>query len=298
MRVVFFGTPYFAAAILEHLIQNGVDVVAVVTKPDKPQGRSSRLVPTAVKQVHAKCCSTIPIYQPEKASTDEFCEEMKRLSPDLFLVVSYGEIINQKLLDTPKKGCINIHPSLLPKLRGAAPIQGAILEGLSETGVSVMYLVHKMDAGDIIKQERCDLPLDVNYQELEEMLLVISKKLILEVLSEVEKSQEVRVIQDESEVTFVKKITKESSKIDFSKSALSVHNLVRALSPKPGAWCFVMVGDRKLRVKIFKTSLSLAGIEVPCSDQNIHVLELQLEGKKKMQYSDFIRGYGQVTFLK
>ena len=158
MRIVFFGTPHFAAEVLDSLIESGVEIAAIVSQPDRPKGRSLQISPTPVKEVAAKKAPFIPIFQPEKSSNPEFLEELKKLQADLYVVVAFGQILPQKLLDIPRLGCINVHASLLPKYRGAAPIQRSLLQGDKETGIAIQKMVKELDAGDVLRVEKIPIP--------------------------------------------------------------------------------------------------------------------------------------------
>ena len=313
MRVIFFGTPSFASTILEKLIDNKVNIVAVVSKPDKPQGRRLKLTPTAVKALAEERLPGIPIYQPEKASTTEFLETLRSHQPDLMVVVAYGEIISQSLLDLPDLGCINVHASLLPKYRGAAPIQRCLMNGDSKSGVSVMYMVKKMDAGDVIKVREVKIPKAMNYGELELSLRSAGVQCLLDVVKDFEQGKFQRTSQDLTKVTFAPKIEIADYQFDWDKSATDLHNIVRAFSPKPGARCFIYVRDKKKQLKILKTEVvnlvEDLGIQeevfkpseiveynknnfiVKCKKNALKIIELQLEGKKKMEAKDFISGF-------
>jgi methionyl-tRNA formyltransferase len=302
LRVVFLGTPQFAADVLEYLVQNNVSIVGVISRPDKPVGRSSQLVPVPVKQVALRY--GLPLYQPEKVSDPAFQTILDSFHADLFVVVAYGEILRQAVLDTPKWGCINLHPSLLPKYRGAAPIQQAIIHGETTTGVSVMYLVKKMDAGDVIAQIEQPLPIDMTYGELEEILGKSGSQLLLEVIQKFEVMAPKGTPQDESQVTFAHKIELEQCELYASKSAVVLHNLVRGVNPEPGAWVRVLIGGQEKRLKVFKTvahpELSLEQgliamgpqkkVIMGCSEGALEFKEVQLEGKKRMSGQDFING--------
>lgn len=308
MNIVFFGTPWFAAHILEYLIDNGVVPRSVVTKEDKPIGRSSKLIPPPVKQIALE--KGIPIYQPAKVSTKEMEQILAETKPDLFVVVAYGEILKTNILDLPKKGCINVHASLLPLLRGASPIQQSIIEGHKKTGVTIMEMVLKMDAGDVIRTAELPIPEDMTSGELEKALCELSCPLLLSVIKDFEKGDVVKTPQDHAKATYVKKIMQEDCCIDWTKSALEIHNLIRGLQPKPGAWCEVTVGGQKKRLKIHKTTLvsergvpgevleySKNGIVIGTGSEAIRLELLQLEGKKVMTGKEFANGLPLFTIF-
>ncbi|MBA2728830.1 MAG: methionyl-tRNA formyltransferase [Parachlamydiaceae bacterium] len=310
MKVIFFGTPKFAAETLAFLLDNKINIVAVVTKPDRPQGRSREPVPTPVKKTLLSLSPSIPLFQPEIVSEADFAPTLTAFDADLFVVVAYGEILRQHLLDMPHLACINVHYSLLPKYRGAAPIQQAILNGETETGISIIHMVKKMDAGDIIKMTHVPIGENTTFGELGEQLCVSGCQAILEVLREYETgSTPDHYAQDEQQITFAKKIELEDCQIDWQKPASFIHNLVRGVNPEPGAWCIVNIKGENKRLKIKQTRLikdisgtpgsilsyGKEGFVVSCSAGAIEILELQLEGKKPMHSLEFTRGI-QVTF--
>lgn len=304
MKVIFFGTPTFAANVLTFLINNGVNVVAVVSKPDKPKGRSGKPVATPVKLVAYN--HHLPLFQPELVSDPDFAPVLDTFEADLYVVVAYGEILKQHLLDMPKQACINLHASLLPKYRGAAPIQQAIINGEAESGVTIMHMVKKMDAGDIIKTVATPIGPNETYAELEEKLCKIGSKLLLEVIHDFERGVEKRTQQDESLVTFARKIELEDCKIDWNQPAQQIHNLIRGVNPAPGAWCDIKVRGEQKRLKIFATrfveengaapgtvlSKNKQGITVACGGNALLITELQLEGKKRMTAHELLTGLG------
>lgn len=307
LRVVFLGTPQFAADVLEYLVQNHVQIVAVISRPDKPVGRSGQPQPVPVKLVAERY--GLPVFQPEKVSDAAFQPILDGFHADLFVVVAYGEILRQHVLDAPKMGCINVHPSLLPKYRGAAPIQQAIIHGETTTGVSIMYLVKKMDAGDVIAQVEMPLPLEMTYGELEDILGKRGSELLLEVIRKFEVKAPAGSVQDESQVTFAQKIELEQCELDVQRSAYELHNLVRGVNPEPGAWIRVEVGGKEKRLKVFKTfphsdltaekGLIVLGpqkkVLMGCSEGVLELKEVQLEGKKRVSAQDFLNGLPSKT---
>lgn len=311
MKVIFFGTPQIAADILAYLLKNQVPVVAVVTKPDRPQGRSKTPVPSPVKLLAQN--HSIPVHQPEKASTPEFADLLQTYQADLFAVVAYGEIINQRLLDMPPRGCINVHASLLPKYRGAAPIERCLMDGNKVTGVTIMHMVRKMDAGDIIKTGRIPVDENMTAGELKQKMSEVGSKLLLEVIQDLEKGVSTRTPQDESLVTYANKVELVDGEIHWTLPAEKIHNLVRAMNPEPGAWCYVNFRGEKKRLKILRTlrlqqlsgspsailSFGKQGFVVACGNEAIQILELQLEGKKALSAEEFTRGLAaeQLSFF-
>ena len=305
MKVIFFGTPDFAAKILTDLLDHSVDIVAVITKPDKAKGRSKELIPTPVKVVIQERDNEIPVFQPEIVSSSEFTEILKEFKADLFIVVAYGEILKQNILDIPPLGCINIHASLLPKLRGAAPIQRAIIQGEKKTGITLIHMARKMDAGDIIAMEKISIPLEMTYGELEQELCQLGSDLLIQELVKIEKKTSLRTPQNHLQATLAPKIELEDCEINWSDSAENIHNLVRGVNPEPGAWCYIQVRGEKKRLKIFKTyprkefsgkpgqliSKNKSELIVCCGTDAIQILEVQLEGKKRMMVTDLLKGF-------
>lgn len=306
MRVIFFGTPLFAARILEDLIKNQVDVVAVISKPDRPKGRHGHPVPTPVKELVLTQYPHLPLYQPEVVSIPEFAEILRPYAADLFVVVAYGEILKQHLLDMPRRACINLHASLLPKYRGAAPIQRSIMEGNTETGVTIMHMVKKMDAGDMIEKVKVPIGPETTFGELEETLCKMGKQALIKVIRTFEGGEPPRIPQVDSEATYAPKIELEDCEIHWHRSAQELHNLIRGVNPSPGAWCWISVKGEVKRLKVFLTRV------VPCSkakpgtllnsdqtkgnlliatgDQALELREVQLEGKKKNSSEELTRG--------
>lgn len=305
MRIIFFGTPKFAANILTFLKESSHDVVAVVTRPDKPKGRSKKLAPSAVKDAVLKNWPRIPLFQPEKASTEAFAEILKSFKPDLFVVVAYGEIIKTNLLEIPKQMCINIHASLLPKYRGAAPIQRVIMEGEKETGITIIEMVLKMDAGKILEVAKISIGENENFGQIEEKLYKVSGPVLLNVIKKIESGTLEKVPQDEDQVTFTQKILVEDRLIHWSKSAEEIHNQIRGLSPHPGAFCFVEQNGqiKRLIIRKARKDLSKSGPVgstlfyeqgewiVGCGSGALSLIEIQLEGKKSLPIEEFIRGF-------
>lgn len=309
MKAIFFGTPQFAAKVLEALLPH-VNIVAVVTKPDRPQGRSKHPVPTPVKQVALAQSPPIPLFQPELVSEETIAPVLAAFQADLFIVVAYGEIIKQHLLDMPKVACINLHASLLPKYRGAAPIQRAIMQGEPVTGVTIMHMVKKMDAGDIIKAAEVEIGPDDSFPDVEKQLCEVGAKLLLEVVGEFEKGAPQRIPQNETEVTYAPKIELEDCQLNWHRPVQELHNMIRGVSPEPGAWCYVNVKNQKKRLKILKSKVSTnqgsfpgqilnygkEGLVVGCGHGALQILTLQLEGKSAMNAEELMRGIPREAF--
>ncbi len=307
-RIVFFGTPEVAAETLEYLIQAGLNIVAVVSKPDKPIGRSNTPQPTPVKKIALQY--NLPLMQPEKVSSPEPSEQLSTFHADLFVIVAYGEIIKQHLLDMPSLGCINEHLSLLPKYRGAAPVQHAILQAETETGVTIMYLVKQMDAGDIIATVKVPISQEITHGELLQELCRVGKKLLLDTIHALAEGRASRTPQDHSQATMAPKVELENCEVIWSNDALSIHNLIRSSNPEPGAWCYVLVKNEKKRLRLFQSkvheisggepgkilSWGDQGLIVSCGKNAIEILQLQLEGKKSMPSKDLMRGIALTNF--
>lgn len=301
MRVVFFGTPDIAAFVLRHLHAQGINLVAVVSKPDKPKGRSMKLQPTPVRVAAEEL--KLPLLQPEKASDPEFIETLKELKPDLFAVVAYGEIVKQAVLDIPSIAAINMHASLLPEYRGAAPMQRALFDGKEETGVTIMHMVRKMDAGAMIAQEKIPLPSDMNLAQLEKAMGEVGSLLLADVIKQFETNVPSSTPQDESKATLAPKIEMAECRLDFSKSAKSLHNLIRAVSPEPGAFFFAKIRGEEVMVKVYRSTLIaeegkpgavvLPGkgrLLIGCGQDTLEILELQTAGRKRLPAKDWVSG--------
>ncbi|MCC5832117.1 MAG: methionyl-tRNA formyltransferase [Chlamydiales bacterium] len=301
MRIVFFGTPQFAATILDYLVKQPVEIVAAVSRPDKPRGRSGAPLPTAVKKAAEK--HGVPVYQPRKASETEFADFLKSLRADLFVVAAYAEILKENILDIPQLGCINVHGSALPKYRGAAPVQRALMAGEKETGVSIMKMALEMDAGDVYSIVKIPLSEEITAGELFEKMAVVGAEALWEVIEKIEKGEIKALPQDHSQATFAKKVKPEEGEIDWRRPAREIHNQIRGLTPNPGAWCWIEVRGVRKRLGIKKTRLisdseGEAGRVIPaeskiivsCGDGALELLEVQLEGKKSLPAPIFLRG--------
>ena len=246
MRVLFWGTPEFAASALRALIGEGHDVVGVVTQPDRPQGRSrSRVVASPVKDVAV--AEGIPVLQPEKPRGADFIAQLKALDPEIAVVVAYGRLLPQEVIDLPPRGTLNIHGSLLPKLRGASPIEGAILAGLDETGVSIMRMVLKLDAGPVLLREATPIGPDETSGDLRYRLAEMGAEALIETLSMIETNTAHEEPQNDADATFVKRITRDDTRVDWTTTAEQVSRVIRAYDPTPGA-CTAKAG---IEVKLF-----------------------------------------------
>jgi methionyl-tRNA formyltransferase len=304
VKIVFFGTSAFAAKILSRLIERDDSITAVVTRSDKSKGRNLKPSPPPVKEIAFRIKPDLPIFQPEKASSTEFANILKLLEADLFIVVAYGEILKKNLLEMPKLGCINIHASLLPKFRGAAPIQRSLMEGEKETGITIIAMSAQMDAGDIIARGSIPISEEMTFGELELKLCDLSFQLLVDVIRQFDEGKVIRTPQEHALATFAPKLTPEDEKIKWENPAVSIHNQIRALSPFPGAWCFINIGPDVKRLKIKKTKVvkDLSGIPgtilsfgkegwiIACGQDGLRLIEVQLEGKKTMSAEECIRG--------
>ena len=298
MRVVFMGTPDIAATCLKKIIADGFEVAAVYTQPDRPKNRGMKLACSPVKEVALE--HGIDVYQPENFRDQETVEQLQALEPDVVAVVAYGRILPQSVLDIPKKGCINIHASLLPKYRGSAPYQWAVLDGQKETGVSAMYLCREMDAGDVIDVSKTPIGPDETAGELLDRLAVLGADLLSRVLRKVEAHEATATPQDESRVTFAPMLNKSMCPIDWSKTAQQVHDHVRGLHPWPVATATIGGTFFKIHSTVIAEgegkpgqilALTKTGLVVACGEGAVEIRSLQAEGGKRMAAPDYFRGH-------
>jgi methionyl-tRNA formyltransferase len=302
VRVLYWGTPHFATAALRALIGEGFDVVGVVTQPDKPVGRSrSKLEPSPVKLVAIE--EGIPVLQPDKPRGDEFLALLAALAPDVSVVVAYGHILPKAVIDLPPRGTLNIHASLLPALRGAAPIQAAIREGMGETGVTIMQMVPKLDAGPIILQARTPVLADETAGELTLRLSELGAGTLVEALALLELGLAKPAEQDERLATYAPKLTRESAQVDWTRSAHDVGRHVRAYDPKPGAWGRINGGEVKLfgaRIAPRGSSrepgdviaIDREGMLVACGGGAVRIAAVQPAGKRRLTPLEWVNGRG------
>ncbi len=308
MRVLFMGTPDFAEESLKSLVEANYDVIGVVTNPDKPKGRGMKMVASPVKEYAQE--KGLKIYQPEKVRKNvEFIEEIKNLNPDVICVVAYGKILPKEILEIPKLGCINVHGSLLPKYRGAAPIQWAVLNGDKTTGITTMYMDEGMDTGDMILKQEVEIGEDETTGELWDRLSKIGGELLVKTLKEIEKGTATKEKQGD-DFTTAPMLSKEMAKIDWNKkTAQEIKNLVRGLNPIMGAYTFL----NGKKIKFWKVDLakedeimvenldflgngvvllsdSKDGLYIKAKDGIIKVLEIQGENAKRMSIQDYLRG--------
>ena len=300
MRILFMGTPAFAVPSLERLIADGHEVCGVFTQPDKPKNRGMKLLPPPVKE--CALAHNVPVYQPAKLRDGTALELIHSLAPELIVVAAYGRILPDDILAAPPKGCINVHSSLLPKYRGSAPINWAILNGDRETGVTIMHMAHDLDAGDIIAQTATDIGPDEDAESLYGRLAKLGAELLGRVLPAIENGTAPRTPQDPEGVTFAPMLDRSLSPVDWSRSAQAIHDQVRGLRPWPAAVTDVLGKTTKLfatRVSGVPTAKAPGtvveagknGIGVACGDGTIlYITELQAEGKKRMAAADYLRG--------
>lgn len=303
MKIVFMGTPDFAKESLQAIYNSGHNILAVVTNPDRPKGRGMKLVASPVKEFAID--KNIKIYQPEKVrKNEEFINEIKKLQPDVICVVAYGKILPKEILDIPKYGCINVHGSLLPEYRGAAPIQWAILNGDKKTGITTMYMDIGMDTGDMILKEEVDIGENETTGELWNRLSKIGGELLVKTLKQIEEGTATRTKQGK-DFTVAPMLNKEMAKIDWeNKTAIQIKNLVRGLNPIIGAYSFlngkkikfwkvdVLENNNKNKERAGKVILADAkkGLQIQANDGIINVLEIQGENSRKMSIQEFLRG--------
>ncbi|HEX4933256.1 MAG TPA: methionyl-tRNA formyltransferase [Gemmatimonadaceae bacterium] len=302
MRVLFWGTPDFACPPLRALLGEGYDVVGVVTQPDKPQGRSrSVLVPSPVKVIAEE--EGIPVLQPEKPRGEEFEAVLCSLAPDISVVVAYGHLLPQSVIDLPPLGTLNIHASLLPRWRGAAPIQAAILAGDAETGVSIMRMVKRMDAGNVILQAPTPILDDETYGELQLRLSELGALALVEALTLLSLGPTAETVQDEALATYARKVEREHAQLDWTQEARAVARAVRAYDPRPGAFTF----QRGLEVKLFGVRVAAdahgdpgavlaideGGMLVACgSGGGVRIAYVHPAGKRRLAALDWAQGRG------
>lgn len=303
MRILFMGTPEFAVPSLNILADRGYQVAAVVTVPDRPRGRGQKTQASPVKV--AALSRSIPVLQPEDLSHPSFISELRAIAPDLIVVVAF-RILPPAVFQLPPKGTFNLHASLLPKYRGAAPIARAIMNGESETGVTTFLLQERVDTGSILLQARVRIGPDETAGELHDKLAEVGAEIVLQTVRLIELGKAEPRPQNDSQATSAPKIFKEDCRIDWSRPANVIHNFVRGLSPVPGAWCML----NGVLVRVFRTSRTVSGREgqgvahpgvilraddgsltVQTGDGPIAILELQQEGRKRMGVAEFLRGF-------
>ena len=300
MRILFMGTPDFAVASLRRLVEDGHEICGVFTQPDKPKNRGMKLTFSPVKEY--ALTQNLPVYQPVTMKDGSALETCRQLAPELIVVAAYGRILPEELLQVPPYGSINVHSSVLPKYRGAAPINWAILNGEQETGVTIMYMAKELDAGDIIHCLKTPIDPEETAQELTERLALLGAQALAETVELLQTGKAVRTPQDHSAQTYAPMLSKALSPMDWNRPALALHNQVRGLIPWPCA--STVLGGKQ--VKVFRTELGgktaaapgtvvaagKQGIEVACGDgQILRITQLQAEGGKRMAAADYLRGH-------
>lgn len=295
MKIVFMGTPEFAEASLRKLLETEHQIVGVFTQPDKPKGRGYKLVAPPVKEL--ALAHNIPVYQPQKMRDGTALEILQELQPDLIAVVAYGKILPKEILELPRYGCINVHGSLLPKYRGAGPIQWSVINGEEVTGVTTMYMGEGLDTGDMILKKETPIGENETYGELHDRLKEIGAQALVETIALIEQGKAPREVQDDSLSSYAPMLDKQIARIDFTKDAKTLHHLICGLSPWPVAHTTL---DGKL-LKVHRAILSSGKGEpgavidgkkfiVACGEGALELLEVQLEGGKRMKGEDFLRG--------
>ena len=304
MKILFMGTPDFALFSLKSLVeyskQSDIEICGVITQPDKPKGRGYAMMPPPVKQYALE--AGLDVYQPETLKDEAFFELLSTLSPDLIAVVAYGKILPKSVIDYPKYGCINVHGSLLPEYRGAAPMQRAIIDGKEKTGITIMYMAEGLDPGDMLLSRELIINENDNFENIHDGLGMLGAEMLVEIIPMLQSGAAVRVPQDDSLSSYAKKITKEDCLVDFSKDAQTVHNLIRGLSPVPLSFTHTpngkllkliesKIADRETPHERIGEVLSLDGkIEVACAKGSLYIERVLPEGKSRMSAADFIRG--------
>ncbi|MBF0841555.1 MULTISPECIES: methionyl-tRNA formyltransferase [Mammaliicoccus] len=297
-KIVFMGTPDFSTGVLEMLIQE-YDVIAVVTQPDRPVGRKKILTPPPVKKVALE--HNIPVYQPEKLNNSSELEEIINLKPDLIVTAAFGQLLPKSLLDAPKHKAINVHASLLPKYRGGAPIHYAVMNGEKKTGITIMYMAEKLDAGNIISQDEVEILENDTVGEVHDKLATLGTDLLKRTLPTIFNGTNDSIVQDDSLATFASNISREDERIDWTKDAQTIHNHIRGLSPWPVAYTTMDGKNLKLwRSEIVENVKGEPGeiiettkdaiIVATGSEEGVALTEIQLAGKKRVKTRDYISG--------
>lgn len=304
MNIVFIGTGEIGVPALAALAKHPDHaVLAVVTQPDRPAGRHQKLTPSPIKQEAFKL--HLKIFQPDKINSKTSLEQLKYLKPDLIVVAAYGQILSRAILDLPKYGCLNIHASLLPKFRGAAPIHAAILAGEKETGVTIMWMDEGLDTGDILLQETTPIRSRDNAEVVHDRLAQLGATGLLKALPEIPTGKAPRIPQDEALSSYAKKLRKEDGRIEWNRSKRDIERHIRAMTPWPGAYTWLPEGNDQRMLKIFQTIISRRakgtpgeivrvdkhGILVAAKEGGLLLREVQLEGKKRMPAAEFARGF-------
>ena len=299
ISIVFMGTPAFSAPILRMLHEQGYAIKAVVTQPDRPVGRKRVLTPPPVKA--EAVALGIPVIQPEKLRGSAELQQIIDLQADLIVTAAFGQILPKELLEAPRLGCINVHASLLPKYRGGAPIHQAIIDGEKETGVTIMYMAEKLDAGDIISQRAIAIEADDHTGGMFDKLSVVGRDLLQETLPSIIAGTNERIVQDETQVTFASNISREQERIDWSKPATAVYNQIRGLHPWPTAYTTLDGANVKIWWAQPTATSGVPGevvainkdhFEIAAAEGSVAIYDLQPSGKKRMSAEDYLNGVG------
>ena len=296
MKIIFMGTPDFAVPSLRAIVEAGHEVLAVFTQPDKPRGRKQELTPPETKVCALSC--GLPVYQPATLRDGEAMKIIRELEPECIVVAAYGKILPKEIIDYPRYGCINIHGSLLPKYRGAAPIQWAVINGEKETGVTIMQMAEGLDTGDILYVKSIPIGIDDTAESMFDKLADLGAEMIVEALDMLPRGELTPVRQDDSLSSYASMLDKNTSNIDWSKSGRQVHDLVRGLY----SWPIAQTVLHGKKLKIYRTSpcekngtpgtvIDTAPLTVACGEGSVIIHELQLEGKKRMSSADFLVGH-------
>lgn len=298
MKIVFMGTPDFSVSALDALAKEH-SISLVVTQPDRARGRGKKVIPSPVKKKALEL--DIPVFQPNRLRDPEAIERVLQEAPELIVVVAFGQILPKEILEAPEFGCINIHASILPKYRGAAPIHRAIQAGESETGITIMQMDEGLDTGDMLAVEKISIADAMTTGELHDCLSELGAKMIVQTIEQLEKNDIKKTPQDDSDATYANKIAKSEAKIDWGLDAASIHNMIRAFDPFPGAWTTC----QSLKVKCFCSSceelssqgtpgeiieITVKGFRVQTGKGSLWISEVQAPGKRRMSVSDFLRG--------
>ncbi len=299
-KTLFMGTPEFSVPSLEGLVKAGYPVIGVVTQPDRPRGRGKKHEPPPVKTLAEEL--GLMIYQPEKVRDESFLSLFRELNPELVVLVAFGQILPREILESPPWGCVNVHPSLLPRYRGAAPINWALIRGEEKTGVTVLFMSEEVDAGDMILQEEVPIGPEDTYDSLHERLAEKGARLLVEAIGKIENGTAPRIPQEGKRATFAPKLPPDMGLINWDREGRKIVNLIRGLSAHPGAYTFL----RGKKIKIYGASWERSGPEagpgtvlaasdkglpVVARDGLVYLRDVQLEGKKRMPVKDFLRGF-------
>jgi methionyl-tRNA formyltransferase len=297
MRVLFIGTGEIGVPVLHSLLKSEEsDLVGVVTQPDKPVGRARRIEAPPIKAVLGE--SKLPILQPARIKNEEAVAGIRALAPDVIVVMAYGQILPRAVLEIPPVACLNLHASLLPKHRGAAPVQAAIVAGDQESGITVMYMDEGLDTGDVLLQMRVEIAADETGGSLHDRLAQIAPDALYEALAQLKAGSAPRIPQDSSTATYAPKLEREHGRIDWSESATVIERKIRAFDPWPGAFLLLRdIAGRERKLKVFRASVTdscsadPANLVIPAKKDAVRLEEIQLEGKSRMKTAEFLRGY-------